>query len=456
MRPICASFFLSLFLLLPSTLHAATYYVATNGSDTNAGTITAPFASINQAQIPATAGDTIYVRGGVYNSRFVLWESGNSSARLTIAAYPGEHAVIDGTGTAANSSLVSIDGDYVDFSGFEVRNATGYGIVCWNCTYTRIMNNRIHRSWRGAVYVGDDVFGTANNVLVAGNNVYNNVLENEARTWTSGWAQTISIHRANNVTVRENIVYRNYGEGICFILSDNGVAAANELFDNWAVGIYLDNAQSVRVDGNLVYSTGNSRYYRNLTPPTGTARPALGIMLANENYGTEANVSNGNQIVNNVIVRQQWGIAFFVDDTGGMTNCFIANNTVYAPDDISGTNTHLLYIEADPAHSGNVVENNIFARSSGSSVAMATVTATGFTYRNNFWTVNPGAPAYNATTDVVSSNPQFVNAGGVNAEDYRLTSTSPAINVGRTLTYVTNDYWRRARGTTYEMGAWAY
>ncbi|HYK01214.1 MAG TPA: right-handed parallel beta-helix repeat-containing protein [Thermoanaerobaculia bacterium] len=449
MPRIRAGFFLSFLLLLPSTLYATTYYVATNGLDTNAGTIAAPFRTINQAQSPATAGDTIYVRGGIYNERFVIWESGTSSARLTIAAYPGEHAIIDGTGTSASTSLVSLGSDYVDFSGFEVRNSTDYGIVCWGCTNTRIVNNRVHSSKRGAIYVGDDTFGAAHDVLVAGNNVYNNVLENEARTWTSGWAQAISIHRGNNVTVRENVVYRNYSEGIAFIMTDNSVAAANELFDNWAVGIYLDNAQSVKVDGNLVYSTGNARYYRN-------SKPSFGIMMANEDYGSEANVSNGNHIINNVIVRQQWGLAFFVEDTGGMTNCYIANNTVYATDDISGTGTYMLFIEADAAHSGNLVENNIFARSSSSTVTMTNVTGTGVTYRNNFWTVNPGAPAYSSTTDAISTSAQFVNPGGVNAEDYRLLSTSAAINTGRTLTYVTNDYWRRARGTTYEMGAWTY
>jgi parallel beta-helix repeat protein len=286
-------------------------------------------------------------------------------------------------------------------------------------------------------------------VLVAGNNVYNNILENEARTWSSGWAQAISVTRGNNVTVRENIIYRNYGEGIAFILTDNSVAAANELFDNWAVGIYLDNAQSVTADGNLVYSTGNSRYYRN-------SKPSFGIMMANEDYGSEANVANGNRLINNVIVRQQWGLAFFVEDTGGMTNCYIANNTVYATDDISGTGTYLLFIEADAAHSGNLVENNMFVRSASSTVTMASVTGTGVTYRNNFWTVNPGSPAYSSTTDAISTSAQFVNPGGVNAEDYRLLSTSAAINTGRTLSYVTNDYWRRGRGTTYEMGAWTY
>ena len=81
-----ASFFFSFLFLISSTLHATTYYVATTGSDTNAGTISAPFRTINQAQGPATAGDTIDVRGGIYNERFIIWEDGTSTAPLTITA----------------------------------------------------------------------------------------------------------------------------------------------------------------------------------------------------------------------------------------------------------------------------------------------------------------------------------------------------------------------------------
>src|SRR5438309_45412 len=45
---------------------ASTYYVATDGSDSNAGTMAAPFASWAKAQSVAAAGDTVYFRGGRY------------------------------------------------------------------------------------------------------------------------------------------------------------------------------------------------------------------------------------------------------------------------------------------------------------------------------------------------------------------------------------------------------
>ena len=50
---------------LSSMAIAATYYVAPTGSDTAAGTMAAPFATVGRAQTAAVAGDTVLIRGGM-------------------------------------------------------------------------------------------------------------------------------------------------------------------------------------------------------------------------------------------------------------------------------------------------------------------------------------------------------------------------------------------------------
>ena len=47
-----------------ATAHAATYYVSPTGSNTNPGTLSAPFATLQWAHDVANPGDTIYMRGG--------------------------------------------------------------------------------------------------------------------------------------------------------------------------------------------------------------------------------------------------------------------------------------------------------------------------------------------------------------------------------------------------------
>ena len=53
-------------LAAPLTARAAEYYVAPTGSDSAAGSMTAPFATVERGQQAASAGDTVWIRGGVY------------------------------------------------------------------------------------------------------------------------------------------------------------------------------------------------------------------------------------------------------------------------------------------------------------------------------------------------------------------------------------------------------
>ena len=56
-------FFIGCFLF---SLSATNYFVATNGSDSNSGTIDKPFATLDKAQSKVMAGDTVYIRQGTY------------------------------------------------------------------------------------------------------------------------------------------------------------------------------------------------------------------------------------------------------------------------------------------------------------------------------------------------------------------------------------------------------
>jgi hypothetical protein len=85
----------------------ATYYVAPNGDDANAGTITAPFKTLQHARdVVRTVNDNmtgdinVYLRGGNYpvssTIGFTSADSGTNGHHVVYAAYPGEKPVLDG------------------------------------------------------------------------------------------------------------------------------------------------------------------------------------------------------------------------------------------------------------------------------------------------------------------------------------------------------------------------
>ncbi len=90
-------FALGFSILMARDLGGATYYVATSGHDTDTGTsLTAPFRTIQRAAAKMSAGDTCFIRGGVYRETLTAVASGRSDAPITFAAYPHERVVISG------------------------------------------------------------------------------------------------------------------------------------------------------------------------------------------------------------------------------------------------------------------------------------------------------------------------------------------------------------------------
>jgi len=90
--------------LQTAAVFSATWFVATNGIDSNTGASNSPFATIMRAQSAASSGDTVYLRGGTYllnNSNFTTtnspWAIVNNINKSGIGyiAYPGELPVFD-------------------------------------------------------------------------------------------------------------------------------------------------------------------------------------------------------------------------------------------------------------------------------------------------------------------------------------------------------------------------
>jgi len=73
------------------------YYVdATTGRDSNSGNMAAPWQTIRHSLKQLKAGDTLYLRGGVYYEKTYVALHGKANAPITIRSYPGEQAILDG------------------------------------------------------------------------------------------------------------------------------------------------------------------------------------------------------------------------------------------------------------------------------------------------------------------------------------------------------------------------
>ncbi|UJS16857.1 MAG: right-handed parallel beta-helix repeat-containing protein [Candidatus Jettenia sp.] len=76
---------------------AATYYVATNGNDSNSGSLFNPWKTIEKSIEKLQPGDTLYLRSGTYyESQIVINNHGEESNWITIKNYADESVTING------------------------------------------------------------------------------------------------------------------------------------------------------------------------------------------------------------------------------------------------------------------------------------------------------------------------------------------------------------------------
>lgn len=115
-------------------LSAKEYYLATDGSDSNNGSIDAPFATLSKAISMLQAGDICYVRGGTYypTATINVTQTGTKEARICLFAYEDEKPVIDFKDLADTPKDVAqnnrgimhkIGANYWHYKGLEFCNA---------------------------------------------------------------------------------------------------------------------------------------------------------------------------------------------------------------------------------------------------------------------------------------------------------------------------------------------
>ena len=267
-----------------STLAAtnSSYYVSPGGSDSNPGTLSNPWKTIQKAVNSVSAGDTVYIRAGTYREVVTLSRSGTSSAPISILAYPGEKAIVDGNNysvASGYSPLVKITGSYTNLNGLEIRYG-GMGLVIIGAHNLVSTVNVHHNQQNGVLVTGD--YNT-----VTGSTVWSNCMTNVNGSSTNGWASGLSAARyPNYATLSNNVVYGNWGEGLSAYADNGTVLDGNTVYDNWSANLYVSDSTNVTISRNFIYATGAM-----------TGGSQVGIMLGDETYNPpSANI----KVINNI------------------------------------------------------------------------------------------------------------------------------------------------------------
>lgn len=278
---------------------AADRFVAPGGSDANPGSLEQPWQTFAHAAGQLVAGDTLFLRSGIYTERLILTgKSGTAEAPIVIRNYESESPVIDGETVTVPAGgrvgLVVLDNcSHVHLSGIEVKNflttaaaRTPAGIqIEGSGSGLQVTGCKVHHIWQSSTSASANGFGIAvygtsatpiDGLLLDGNEVF------DLRT---GQSESVVLNgNVTNFIVSRNHVYDCNNIGIDFIgyegsaptavdRARDGICRENHVHDidtshnpgyggnftngggeRSAAGIYIDGGINITVERNRVHA----------------------------------------------------------------------------------------------------------------------------------------------------------------------------------------------------------
>ncbi len=444
-------------LVLPvSIASAGTFYVdARKGHDSNAGSLEAPWKTIQKAADSMQPGDTVLVAGGNYPERVHVTRSGAAGHPITYQAH--DNAVMEG---------FTITADYVRVVGFEITSRIrlsreSYGIFL-SGQQCELLNNYIHDIYHDGIMLsgeGDPNSPLTSYNLVKGNRIY--------RASSSG----ITVEGRQNLIEANDIshIIQYPPGGPAF---DGADADGLRPFGR---GHILRNNRVHDIRGS---DLGNLDPHIDCIETWGPASDLLFEQNVCDADDGDFLITQGAQIEdssgplshvmfrNNIFVNVRMGIHVEEVANTGITAINIVNNTFYRIEH------HGVLLEGRPQV---VVENNVFydvgnhqdsylGLSAGSVVSnrssyLDSGSKEGLVVGYNSQSMSDGrAPGSRGSQapyphDLWMADPRFVDAA---TKDFRLQSNSPLVDAGVTLKDVPTDFVKAARpqGNGFDIGAY--
>jgi parallel beta-helix repeat protein len=312
--------FAALFLLV-AHVEAATYYTATAGNDSNAGTEQQPFRTVKRGVSVLKTGDTLYIRAGTYNEQLSegsFTASGSSwTSPITVSSFPGETVILRpsttsgnvavfGTGTVSYLIINDLILDGISAGGggggsvfycgrgthdlrltnVEIMNGDGNGVLCYGTTH-EFRDLKVHHNGRSTQYTNSNgMYMVTDNTRIIGGEFY----ENECygvRFFDSDTSQSADNNVVTNARIYKNGRSAGFGGtsqcgsgGGGIVLGDtNNMASNNVVFGNYwgfttsypsamklynntfygnQYGVWIADGSNADARNNIVYQNGNS------------------------------------------------------------------------------------------------------------------------------------------------------------------------------------------------------
>ena len=288
-------------LLPPVGTYAETYYVSLSGSNSNPGTKEQPWQTVAHAVETMVAGDTTYVRGGIYKEGIIKFgQSGSQSAPIKLLNAPSESPIVDCIDASKFHRFILERGPrgltpigWITIEGFEIRNCHE-GIKLHTAHDVTIRRNWIHDNGHG-------LLGNGTRIQIDRNRISHNGQFDDCAVHPSECNKDHGIYmNGTGITITNNLLYDNLAFGIQlngnsgydpskhagpeYILSHDWIVANNTFaYQNHAGGMVIwgSSCYNARIENNIFYENAQTKHSRVAQGIHFTSMTCTGITIRN-------------------------------------------------------------------------------------------------------------------------------------------------------------------------------
>lgn len=350
---------------------AATYYVATNGKDSNSGSIDSPWATIQKAADTVSAGDTVIVKDGTYtdtnsdNYVLIFNSSGDANNWITFKSENKWGAILDGNNTAG-ICIGAYKYHHVIIDGFDIKRCD-YGIHTNSGAHDiQVINNDIHDM---AVHCNTPPKNSGGMGIDIGSNN-----QNATYNWT------IDSNRIHDIGAPVTCSYRNTSNDYGIYSGGYNLTITNNIFYNNYAGwdIHIPRTCATEYDGDNFLVSNNTFYVDASSDYSGT------IILWNyENCGG-TNFSNF-RIQNNISYNPKSNRLVYIY-SNSISGIDITNNLI---------NVGVIRASSNPSYTPGTETGNI----TGQDPKFTNLSGRNFYLQANSPVINAGLATNAPTTD---------------------------------------------------------
>ena len=324
---------------LVSPAIAADYYVAKDGNNVNPGTLSKPWKTLAYAAAHISAGDTVYIRGGVYtegDGAFVLTDiHGNAGNYTTFTNYQNEEVILEGCAKVTGWTLHSGNIYKASWDAGTNLASEQQGLTVKSSGFVNVDKLIDANHWlEPTATIGEMAAGTwhydqDSNLLYIWLKDSSNPSEHNIYSTTDSYynAYPITVRRSDyvkfsNITIRianhaiitdaymesHDLIFENmkiYGVRAGFVPNQGShdiTFQNSEVYNTQGVGIQINSDYNTTVQNNKIHDTGSIAPWVN--GPKGWG--AQGVIVQGNN-----NTVLGNEIYDTLsdgVYLEAWGI----------------------------------------------------------------------------------------------------------------------------------------------------